>query len=453
MLPAGLRLRPAPVIFALRVKLHVMFNVISKRTSQRALMLMLMLLGAASTHATAAEVVLAQHEDLYLEAMRAISEGRRQDASIALSRMVVLEPQHAGAWLDLAIIQCELGHAAEAERLFEAILTRFAPPAEIREVIATSRTRGCSGQRPSRKLSILVGRGADSNVNQGASSPTFTFGAGSSAVEAQLLPDYLPRRDQFSVLQADYSGELATGGVASGTSGSLQFQARINDRLKQYDAAALVLGLEQAANVGPFGLRGIGSLGVLVLGGKLYQTQALLQARITPDWSVLFPGGWTWPENLQLTLVPGVTHIAYPALTNYDANSTELRAQVTWRLPSAEINASVGHLMDFATAARPGGDRRGLSTTVRASSRIAGNLFGELGWSRQTWQSTAAYSPGLIDTLRHQDTQILRGTLIFPIKKHQSLQLEVRGVNNRENISIFQYRSQQVQLSWQWQNQ
>lgn len=413
------------------------------------LALALTLLDAGSSRAMAAEPVLAQHEDLYLEAMRAISEGRRQDASLALSRMVVLEPQHAGAWLDLAIIQCELGHVAEAERLFDAILSRFAPPAEIREVIATSRARGCTGQPPGRKLSILIGRGADSNVNQGASSPTFSFGAGGSAVEAQLLPDYLPRRDQFSVLQADYSGELPT----SGTTGSLQFQARINDRLKQYDAAALVLGLERSGFVGPLGLRAIGSLGVLTLGGRLYQTQALLQARITPDWSALLPAGWTWPENLQLTLVPGVAHIAYPALTNYDANSTELRAQLTWRLPNAEINASVGRLADFAIASRPGGDRRGISSTLRANSRIAGNLFGELGWSRQTWQSAAAYSPGLIDTLRRQDTQVVRGTLIFPIKAHQSLQLEVRSVNNRENISIFQYRSQQVQLSWQWQNQ
>ncbi|MBC7573929.1 MAG: tetratricopeptide repeat protein [Herminiimonas sp.] len=433
-----LRLRPPVVRVLLRAIGH-------------ALLAALLWAGAGTAGAVAPEPAsaLAEHEDLYLEAMRAIAEGRHQDASEALSRMVVLEPQHAGAWLDLAIIQCELGRAAEAARLFDAILTRFAPPPEIRDVIVTTRARGCGGKQPDRKLALLIGRGTDTNVNQGASSPTFTFGFGSTAVEAQLLPDYLPRRDQFSVVQADYSSDLTPGGTLA----SLQFQARVNDRLKQYDAAALVVGLERAAHAGPFGVRGIGSLGLLTLGGKLYQTQALMQARISPDWITLLPAGWSWPQSLQLTLIPGLAHIAYPTLTNYDANATELRAQLTWRLPDAEITASAGHLADFAASRRPGGDRKGWSSTLRASTRIAGELFGELGWSRQTWQSSTSYSPGLIDTVRHQDTQVVRGTLILPVRERQSLQLELRSVNNRENISIFQYRSQQLQLSWQWQNQ
>ena len=380
-------------------------------------------------------------EGLYLNAMRALADGRQDDASAVLSRMVTLEPQHAGAWLDLAIIQCELGHAEEAERLFEAIVTRFSPPAGILEVIAISRARGCTGWHAGSKLSVLAGRGADSNVNQGASSPSFSFGYGENATEAQLLPEFLPRRDQFTVLQADYSRDL----TPNGTSGTVQLQARFNDRLTQYNAAALIVGVEHPWRWHDWGVRGIGSFGLLSLGGKLYQAQTVLQARVTPIISA-------WPQKLQLTVTPGFAHVKYPTLTNYDANTVELRTQLTWRLPQVEFNASAGYLGDFAASARPGGDRTGWSSGLRGTSRIAGGVLAELGWSRQTWQSQSAYSPGLINTIRHQDLQILRGTLIFPIRRGNTLQLEVRNVHNAENISIFQYNSRQVQLSWQWQD-
>lgn len=382
-----------------------------------------------------------QQDGLYLNAMRAIADGRQDDASAELERMVRLEPQHAGAWLDLAILQCELGHAQEAERLFEAIVTRFAPPAGILEVIAKSRARGCDGWRANSKLSVLAGRGADSNVNQGASSPSFSFGFGETAVEAQLLPEFLPRRDQFTVLQADYSRDL----TPNGTSGSLQLQARINDRLKQYDTVAIIAGVERFWRWNDWSIRGAGSFGLLSLGGKLYQAQTVLQARVTPFIPAL-------PDNLSLTLIPAIAHVKYPSLTNYDANNAEIRTQLTWRLPSAEFNLSAGYVGDFATSARPGGNRTGWSSGVRGTTRVAGNIVAELGWARQTWQSQTAYSPGLIDTIRHQDLQILRGALIFPIQKGNTLQLELRNVHNVENISLFQYNSRQVQLSWQWQN-
>ena len=42
----------------------------------------------------------------YLEAMQPLIEGRFEEASEALHRLVAQEPEHAGAWLDLAILQC-----------------------------------------------------------------------------------------------------------------------------------------------------------------------------------------------------------------------------------------------------------------------------------------------------------------------------------------------------------
>lgn len=78
----------------------------------------------------------ATQQALYQEALQALAEGRRTDASRALRRLIEQEPRHAGAWLDLALIQCGLGNAEEAERMFATVETRFDPSREILELIS-----------------------------------------------------------------------------------------------------------------------------------------------------------------------------------------------------------------------------------------------------------------------------------------------------------------------------
>jgi hypothetical protein len=85
-------------------------------------------------------------------------------------------------------------------------------------------------------------------------------------------------------------------------------------------------------------------------------------------------------------------------------------------------------------------------------TRINEHVSAELGWTLQNWDSQSSYSPGVLDQTRRQNTQIIRAGLIFPIKSDQSLHIEWRQVRNDENISLFQYKGQLLQLSWQWQN-
>jgi hypothetical protein len=53
--------------------------------------------------------------------------------------------------------------------------------------------------------------------------------------------------------------------------------------------------------------------------------------------------------------------------------------------------------------------------------------------------------------VRGQHTGILRAILSYQLVKRQTLQLEARAVQNKENIPIFQYNDRVLQLSWQWQ--
>ena len=376
--------------------------------------------------------------DMYQDALQSIAEGRKNDASAMLMRLVEKEPEHAGAWLEVALLQCGLGHADEAERLFAIVETRFNPPVGILELISNTRSQGCAHWQASSSGSVTIGRGVDQNVNQGASNPSYIIDGPGGQIELPLASDFLPKHDQYTVLSADYLRDL----TPNGSIGFAQFQGRHNDRLSQYDSASLFVGIDTPYRFGRWTLRTTGMLGLVSLGGHFYQRQLQLQARVGPPLPL--------PAGMQFNVLTGLTHTQYLTLTNFNSTTGELRGQLTRRSEDLYTSASLGYLDDHANSARPGGSRRGWQANLLARHSLGWGTTGELGYMRQTWKSDSTYLPGLIDQVRDQQTQVLRGTLVYPVMKNQSLQLEVRAVRNHENISIFAYNNRQVQLSWQW---
>ncbi len=378
---------------------------------------------------------------VYQETVRLIANGQQMEASDALRRIVRDYPEHAGAWLDLAILRCKMGYAEEAERLFAELAVRFELPPAIQEVIARQHVQGCSAPPPpAGRLSMTLGRGYDSNVNLGAITPFLTIGSGSSLIELQLLPEYLPKRDNFTVFSADYARDLN----ADGTTGVAQLQVRKNDVQSQYDAALVAVGVEQRWHAGDWRLRGAANLAVLSLGGALYQQLGHLNLLVSPPLHL--------PEGMRLDLSGGVTRIAYPTQPDYDATVREMRGLLNYKTEQVQVQMTAAYYFDRALSVRPGGDRHGWSTGIQGNSRVVGDVFGELGWNRLTWRSESAYSPGLIDQARYQITDVFRAALIIPVAAHQAVSIELRQVRDRENISIFQYDDRQVLVNWLWRD-
>jgi hypothetical protein len=387
----------------------------------------------------APSVALTPEEQLYQQALQSLAEGRKGDASQQMSRLVKMVPQHAGAWLDLALIQCSLGQADEAERLFANVETRFNPAREILELIAEARDTGCMAWAPSSSGTISVSRGIDDNVNQGASNSSFIIEGPDGSVELPLLDDFLPKRDGYTQMSADYVRDL----TANGTLGFLQFQGRRYDSMRHYDTASLYAGIESPWRFGRWLVRTTGALGVSGMGGHLYQRQAQAQLRVTPPLPL--------PPRTQLHLIGAATHIDYATLDTFNSDMFELRALLSHYTGSFSANATVGLMSDRARADRPGENRHGNYVSLTLRQPIGLKTVAELAYTRQTWDSASAYSPELlIDQVRAQRTQVLRASLTYPIAKRQNVVLEARAVRNRENISIFQYNNRQIQLSWQW---
>lgn len=376
--------------------------------------------------------------DLYQDALESIAEGRKNDASATLMRVIQDEPLHAGAYLEVALIQCSLGHEYEAERLFAIIETRFNPQREILDLISEARETGCNQWQAMSAWSVALGRGHDRNVNQGASKPSYIVERDGGTVELPLQADFLPKHDQYSTLAADYMREV----TPNGSIGFLQYQGRRNDSLHQYDTASLYAGVESPYRFGRWTLRTTAMLGLVSLGGEVYQRQLQLQARIGPPLPL--------PDSLQFNLMGGATRTQYQELSNFDSTTLELRGQFSYRKNGWYTSLSLGALDDHSSRQRPGGSRKGLAFNALTRHALWDKASGELALSRQRWDSELPYASGLIDAVRDQRTDVLRATVSYMAAKRHKLILELRAVRNRENISIFEYNNRVLQLSWQW---
>jgi hypothetical protein len=377
-------------------------------------------------------------EAMYREALEALAEGRRTDASKILRRLVARSPQHAGALIDLALTQCGLGNGDEAERLFATLETRFPLSRDFLTLIAETRELGCKPWQPDSSTTVTLGRGLDRNVNQGASVTSLAIDKG-EPIELALLPDFLPHTDQYSVIGVDHLREL----TPNGSIGTLQYQLRRNDRLRQYDSTALFAGVEAPWRLGAWTVRTGATVGAVTLGGKLYQRQLQLQVRTTPPLRL--------PAGLQYNLIGNASYADYLTLTNFNSSTVELRNLLSWRGGPWAASASYSWMSDHARDQRPGGNRHGNFTSLLLRRTLSDRVSTELGYTRQAWSSALPYTPGLIDAVRAQQTETLRAGISYQATKYQTLQFEARGVHNRENIPIFQYNNRILQLSWLWQ--
>ncbi|MCU6496668.1 tetratricopeptide repeat protein [Rugamonas sp. A1-17] len=374
-------------------------------------------------------------DDLYLRAMQSIADGRQEDASQILDRMIAQGPRHAGEWLDLAMVQCALGRNSDAETLFARIEREFAPPQGIRDIIAQQRLQGCYRWKPQSVWSLSAAYGYDSNVNQGASFPYYTDGNG---LPIELLPEYKPHADHYKVLSGDYLRELD----AEGDLVFAQVHARQYRHESAYNSASLFAGAEHPWRAARWQMRSSALVGMLTLGGVLYQQQVQAQLRAAPP--------LTLPKGYDFGVLGSVSYTSYKTLTHFDSATYELRNVLGYRNDRTQAQAALGYQYDHGDSDRPGGDRGGLSARLYARHMLSAGLQGEFELVGQQWRGRAVYSPGVIEQTRHQNNLVLRAVLSYPLQRDQTVQLEWRQVRNRENISIFQYDSHQIQLSWRW---
>ena len=147
-----------------------------------------------------------------LLAETALAAKRYAEASLALERLVLLEPRNAGAWLDLAVASEALGDTETARRALDTLDRDFTVPPGIRVVMVSLRARiTAAGAAPDRlwvRASLLFGH--DSNANGGLAVNSIVLTQSTSDVELPVDPAYLPRPSNLWLGSVDVAGRWAT---------------------------------------------------------------------------------------------------------------------------------------------------------------------------------------------------------------------------------------------------
>lgn len=378
-------------------------------------------------------------ETQYRDAMIAISEGRTADAQAILKTLTNESPSHAGAWLDLGMLYCASANEPEAERVFREVETRFSPPEAILEIIRRQRALGCRGWQPQTDISFRVGRGVESNVNQGTSNPNFSIGTGLARLDLTVLPAFSPKSDQLTTVSMDLLRELDQ----EGTIGFLDLKSRQFDTLHEFNSNTLFVGGEKPISLaGGWTLRPGGSIGRMTLGGATYLNQDQVQLDVAPP--LLLPDNWL------LNAAQAFKKLSYPTLAGFDARLSEQRLTLTRKAPDSWLQATYIYSTDKQSGERPGGNRSGQTLGVNSRMAITPTISSELGFQTQAWTGSSPYSPGLINTVRSQRTNSFKAVAIYQLGNEYSVLAEYRLIRNQENISLFEFNSRQILISLQW---
>ena len=160
----------------------------------------------------------------YLLGVTALEAGEPLLALDALERVVLHRPEHAGAWLDLAIVHARLGDIDSAQAILAHVEASFAPPPALRQQIAAARraldeqrlAQAQAAQRSTLQrltsqwhgdIALLGGYSSNANAGIGVGGFTLTLpGGGTTPVD--VAPEQRPRGDAMLQLRGTVYRDL-----------------------------------------------------------------------------------------------------------------------------------------------------------------------------------------------------------------------------------------------------
>ncbi len=327
-------------------------------------------------------------------------------ATVALERLVLQQPQNAGAWLDLAIASARLGDVAGALQALDHLGSHFDPPPLIRQIMDDLRRRLARPPAPAFRLRASLFAGRDSNANSGFSAGTLTLTPGGAPVELPLDPAYRARADNLFMATLDVAGtrELAQG--------QWEWRAALAERRYAHESAfdtregALGAGYLRRYNTGTLHLTG--EWRRLEMGGA-----PLIDV---PRLRLGYDSAWGWRG-----CSPGIAGEAelrrYASIGRYDGDIAWAEANLRCPLAGGELAGALRLGFDNARAGdRPGGDTRHAELALVWQRVLPEGREATLAAFAGSSRDAQGYSPLLDNDARRRINRLsLRGELSWPL--------------------------------------
>lgn len=401
---------------------------------------------SASGKADEAYRALAAREDEYIGEIdfdyaigrAALDSGRPDRATLAFTRVLAVDPLHAGASIDMGRAYLALGNRQQARSVFEGLLA-LNPPPSVRELLGIYLAQA-AGETWDEKRTFVSGfvvasAGHDSNVNAAAAQARIfvpLFGA-----EVDLAGRNVSKSDYYAGL----AGGLDITHLIDkqyALIGGVDAAQRSNAHRSEFDLAAGAARFGVARTWDRYFAR------AQLLSGRSYidnQANRKLSA-LALDVSEI-PGRTTqWSGFAQAGSFRYVP--AEQRVFDADFASAGTGVRYTWSPGSVLLgNASVGK--EYDTGGNPGGDRRLWGLLVGVEQLLAGRLWLLASAAVQD----TAYSltdPAFLVT-RHDRREDLEIALLYQFNAELRLRFGVRSTRQGSNIPIYAYPRQDIGIT------
>lgn len=369
-------------------------------------------------------------ELLYDEALAAADAGELQRARAMLEALVRRQPLHAGAWIDLALLDCRLGDRERGRGLLQRIVAEFDPPAAIRELIARVAGEPCGATAPPRwRAGLLAGH--DSNVNLGPRLDKTTLVSDAGVVEVLLAEGMQPRADAFMEARLEGDWRDAPG------------QARASLTLRRY-ANESAYDTTELAMEGGHAWSGEHADAIVQArwSHSRLDNQHFLDALTLHAWMA---GKAVWQGGAHPVAEARATYHRFADYSAFDSRIWEARLGMATRRGTVLARATAQVSLDQALDKRPGGDRTGYGAELagewQASRRV--HVSGLL-WVQRIRDDAPYFDP--LFPLRREQT-LLQGKLAVsvPLRDDLAWSMSWTGRRSTNNLDFLDYDANTIQ--------
>lgn len=386
--------------------------------------------------------LLASAEDTYIGVIEfdyafgraALEAGRPDKATLALSRVLALDPSHAGALIDIGRAYLALGNYEQARVTFETLLGLNPPPAvrtQLQAYLEQARAAGRDlsprpgGLSPRGYLAAILGRSTNVNMSPGQSQVFVpVFGA-----IYELSKQNVAKADGFAGVMAGMDASLPVNDTYSLIGGG-EFSQRRNDHESLFNLGGLGMRLGIAAATQTQLMR------AQLFTGREYQGDSPSRDMNALGVDYLRSAG---PDTQLLAFAQkGRLRYLPETIKIYDADFATLGIGASRKFAgesTAFVTISTGYQNDVG--GNPSGDRDQLRLRVGADTAILSRLklMGIATWERGQYDRIdPSFLTERLDFLTYFEL-----ALEYALAQRTSLRLSLAQTDQRSNISIYAY--------------
>jgi tetratricopeptide (TPR) repeat protein len=352
-------------------------------------------------------------------------------ASLALERLVLLEPNNAGAWLDLAVASEALGDLSGAQRALAELERGFTVPAGVRPIVASLRKRiAYADKQPGLQWQLRAATylGRDSNANGGLLVNTLTLTPALASIELPVDPAFLPRGSNL------WLASLESTGRWNSAYGPLEARARVSE--KHYTSEPDYNTLDAALTVAGQ-LPGLKKAYWLADWRRIDMGAGLLTVDI-PRFSLSadLPWGFSSCEPSVGTELEARSYRQQLAI--YDARIFWLGFGLRCPVAGGRLAAALRGGVDRAVNDRPGGDSRRVELGATWQRLISPGLELTVGLLLANGADSQGYSPLIENNAARQiRRRVAHAQLAWDLQPRWQLVGRIEQTRQDSNIGLF----------------